>query len=45
MKKLLFPVAICIALSSPMLDAASKDATAAQSTSKRVGRDSLISEA
>ncbi|MDR5799214.1 MULTISPECIES: hypothetical protein [Caballeronia] len=39
MKKLLFPVAICIALSSPMLHAASKDATAAQSTSKAQSTD------
>ncbi|MEI6001210.1 hypothetical protein H3V53_29770 [Paraburkholderia bengalensis] len=39
MKKLLFPVAICIALSSPMLHAASKDATAAQGTSKAQSTD------
>ncbi|MEX3970020.1 hypothetical protein [Paraburkholderia caribensis] len=39
MKKLLFPVAICIVLSSPMLHAASKDATAAQSTSKAQSTD------
>ncbi|SOE87603.1 hypothetical protein SAMN05446935_8251 [Burkholderia sp. YR290] len=39
MKKLLLPIAICLALSSPMLHAASKDAAAAQSASKAQSPD------
>ena len=39
MKVLLFPVAICIALASPMLYAASKDAATPQSTSKTQSPD------
>ncbi|ACC75362.1 hypothetical protein PPMP20_02785 [Paraburkholderia phymatum] len=39
MKALLFPVAICLALSSPMLHAASKDPAASQSASKTQSPD------